>query len=382
MAPKTVTRETSKGTCNFCKSEIDKSKMTQHLKFCKPRTAVVKSANSTEPERTRLFHIIVEGYRLPEYWMHLEVPADATLGDLDDFLRAIWLECCDHLSAFTIGKISYSSQREDMFWDYSYPGAAGESAEEDEDEEEDEEDQIDEIEVEPAELADMPFNELAAKVIEMVTAEFQADPTTLSLDEVETRLVQLLTAKLPQDAALPPEFKASTSILARLLKLGLLQSFATKDPGFGFESRERDMDVELGEVLTVGQKFSHEYDFGSTTELALKIAAEREGVLMKDEDGEPDPFFIMARNELPVIPCRVCGKPATKIAAGYYYAGYGALCDSCAKKPKNLGEFEDSFLPIVNSPRVGVCGYTGPYDPSDWEEEEYEDDEEEDEETD
>jgi len=27
----------------------------------------------------------------------------ATLAKLDDYLRAIWLECCGHLSKFTIG---------------------------------------------------------------------------------------------------------------------------------------------------------------------------------------------------------------------------------------------------------------------------------------
>ena len=373
MAAKTVTKVTSKGTCYFCKGEFDKAKMTQHLKFCKPRTADIKSVNSTESEKIRLFHIVAEGHYLPMYWMHLEVPADATLADLDDFLRAIWLECCDHLSAFRIGKVSYSSQMEDTLWDYGYPGAGGETAAEDEDEDEEQED---EIEDELAELADLPIDEMAARIVETVTAEFQADPTTLSLEEVETRLTQLLTSKLPRDTALPPEMQANINTLARLLQSGLLQSFATADSGFGFESRERDMDVELGEVLKVGQKFSHEYDFGSTTELALRIVAEREGAMMKDEDGEPDPFYIMARNELPVIPCRVCGKPATKIAAGYFYAGDGALCDTCAKNPENRGEFEDSFLPIVNSPRVGVCGYTGPYDASAWEEEEEEEEEE------
>src|SRR5437667_6730357 len=107
------------------------------------------------------------------------------------------------------------------------------------------------------------------------------------------------------------------------------------------EELDRDMDVELGEVLKVGQKFTHEYDFGSTTHLALRVVAEREGVMMKDEDGDPDPFFIMARNEPPVIPCRVCGKPATKIAGGYYSAWDGALCDTCAKDKKNLREYEN-----------------------------------------
>ena len=37
------------------------------------------------------------------------MPADATLADLDRFLRDIWLECCGHMSQFTIGKARYIS---------------------------------------------------------------------------------------------------------------------------------------------------------------------------------------------------------------------------------------------------------------------------------
>lgn len=51
---------------------------------------------------------MVEGRYLPEYWMHLSVPVNTTLGDLDQFLRDIWLECCRHLSAFTIEGTRYS----------------------------------------------------------------------------------------------------------------------------------------------------------------------------------------------------------------------------------------------------------------------------------
>ena len=36
--------------------------------------------------------------------MDLAVPADATLGSLDTFLRKTWLECCGHMSAFRIGR--------------------------------------------------------------------------------------------------------------------------------------------------------------------------------------------------------------------------------------------------------------------------------------
>lgn len=41
------------------------------------------------------------------YWLYLEMPARATLTDLDGFLRDIWLECCGHLSAFDIGTVRY-----------------------------------------------------------------------------------------------------------------------------------------------------------------------------------------------------------------------------------------------------------------------------------
>ena len=64
------------------------------------------------------------------------MPASDTLADLDDFLRAIWLECCGHLSEFTIGGTSYSSEPEDYF--YFGEGATDEEAEIEEEEEEEE----------------------------------------------------------------------------------------------------------------------------------------------------------------------------------------------------------------------------------------------------
>ncbi len=113
-------KDTYKGICAFCQGEFDKARMTQHLKNCKERQA--KNAAQTGAPRSRkagaqrLFHLVVEGDYLPMYWMHLEMPASETLDDLDAFLRGIWLECCGHLSAFQIGKMSYLSQtEEDMF---------------------------------------------------------------------------------------------------------------------------------------------------------------------------------------------------------------------------------------------------------------------------
>src|SRR5260370_4450197 len=103
MANKAETKEVSKGICNFCKGEFEKAKMTQHLKYCKQRAAeiAIELVSTPTQKKTRFFHILVEGRYNPQYWMHLELSASDYLADLDDFLRAMWLECCGHLSEFT-----------------------------------------------------------------------------------------------------------------------------------------------------------------------------------------------------------------------------------------------------------------------------------------
>jgi hypothetical protein len=74
--------------------------MTRHLKSC-----LVKSLEggprAQKYEAQPFFHIQVTGYYSPNYWLHLKVDSEACLGDLDQFLRDIWLECCEHLSAFS-----------------------------------------------------------------------------------------------------------------------------------------------------------------------------------------------------------------------------------------------------------------------------------------
>ncbi len=64
--------------------------------------------SNSQAQHIRIFHLAVEGYRLPIYWMHLEVTAQTTLATLDQFLRNIWLECCGHLSQFEIADVRYS----------------------------------------------------------------------------------------------------------------------------------------------------------------------------------------------------------------------------------------------------------------------------------
>ncbi len=124
------------------------------------------------------------------------------------------------------------------------------------------------------------------------------------------------------------------------------------DHEFGFDPNERTMNTKVSRVLTSpGQRFTYEYDFGSTTSLALRVLGTRSGII-----GRP-PARLLARNASPVWPCAVCAAPATLI------------CPFCVDKPDPFscpeharehacGE-EESFMPVVNSPRMGVCGYTG-----------------------
>lgn len=115
------------------------------------------------------------------------------------------------------------------------------------------------------------------------------------------------------------------------------------------EAEDERESERLDEVLEVGLKFQHLYDFGSTTTLKLKVVSEREGCLPGEEG-----IRILARNDPPVIPCDVCGNPATRWCMQCRWGGEAALCPRHARKHECGEEMQ---LAIVNSPRTGVCGY-------------------------
>src|SRR3989441_1524943 len=172
-----MTRQTSKGTCTLCHRELVKASMTMHLVSSEQLTAMQGETESLQKaKKSKAFHLLVEGYRLPMYWMHLEIAAGTTLATLDRFLRDTWLECCGHLSVFRIGGFNYYVDAEmDAYWDM----------------------------------------------------------------------------------------------------------------------RRKNMQVKLEEVLSTGQTCSYEYDFGSTTELTLKVVSERE------VEAPGKAIQILARNNLP-----------------------------------------------------------------------------------
>jgi Plasmid pRiA4b ORF-3-like protein len=230
-----MTRQISKGRCTFCHRELSKASMTRHLASCEQRVALQAEAGSHQKaQKTKAFHLVVEGYRLPMYWMHLQVAAGITLATVDRFLRGTWLECCGHLSVFRIGGLNYYVDGDqDAYW---------------------------------------------------------------------------------------------------------------------WDMRRKNMQVKLEEVLSPGQTCSYEYDFGSTTELLVKVLSEYE-VDMKGKV-----IQILARNSLSIIPCDGCGELATSFCTHCIDEDKGYLCDACAKQHVCS---EKMILPRVNSPRAGVCGYTG-----------------------
>lgn len=113
-------------------------------------------------------------------------------------------------------------------------------------------------------------------------------------------------------------------------------------------SSNRGMNKVIHRTLREGTKFSYEYDFGSTTELEGTVISFRQGKLKKD-------IRLLARNNLPAdILCTTCQKIPDVICS----ICNDFCCEGCQKN-HNSCEGEEFMLPIVNSPRMGVCGYTG-----------------------
>jgi Plasmid pRiA4b ORF-3-like protein len=118
----------------------------------------------------------------------------------------------------------------------------------------------------------------------------------------------------------------------------------------GWDMEEKSMRVRLDRVFSPGQTCSYEYDYGTTTELKLKMISEREA------EARGKAIRVLARNTPPVILCEECGKLATNICSQCIFDGKGWLCDDCGEEHE-CGE--EMLLPVVNSPRVGMCAYTG-----------------------
>jgi hypothetical protein len=80
---------------------MTRSGLARHLQACPQRKESISAADRGAEKF--LYHLQVQDAWRGDFWLHLEMDASATLKDLDHYLRAIWLECCGHLSQFSVG---------------------------------------------------------------------------------------------------------------------------------------------------------------------------------------------------------------------------------------------------------------------------------------
>ncbi len=209
---------TPKSICLLCSAEFTEKGMGRHLTAClKTHSPKIKNILTK-----KYCYLSVRDAYNRDYFLFLLVSQNATLEDLDEYLRKIWLECCGHLSSF------------------SYRKRGG---------------------------------------------------------------------KIP-------------------------------------------MTTQIKQICASGGTLTYLYDFGSTTELQVKIFKEVTSSIKISDD-----IILLSRNAEPIIPCDECGKyPAKHICTECQGGNNGWLCEACAATHECGDEM---FLPVANSPRAGVCAYTG-----------------------
>jgi len=92
----------TKGACVWCGRQLTGSGMTHHLRSCAKRYDAIDLTLKDSKRGQYVYHLKTQDAYTGNYWLHLEMNGNSTLSNLDDYLRAIWLECCGHLSEFTL----------------------------------------------------------------------------------------------------------------------------------------------------------------------------------------------------------------------------------------------------------------------------------------
>lgn len=243
----------SKGKCVFCGKEYTASGMSKHLEEHLQEKAVGIQQHGLS------FHIKVTADKwmndLP-YFLNILADGNATLKDVDDFLRKIWLECCGHLSSF------------------------------------------------------------------------------------ET-----------------PRKLRTASGLSIYEALDLYEREQTEAHRMNLESFEHEIPKirKLRAILSKGLKIDYEYDMGSTTCLQLSVLSE----LPIQADKK---IVLLSRNEPLEVLCSHCHtRSAASICVVCDSTEDALFCRDCAREhERTCPDFKDyAHMPVVNSPRMGVCGYIG-----------------------
>jgi hypothetical protein len=128
--------------------------------------------------------------------------------------------------------------------------------------------------------------------------------------------------------------------------------------GGGRFAQEIGKQRKLVEVFGRGDALTHIYDMGTSSETIVKLVGAREGKPLSAK-----PIGLMVRNQMPEEVCIVCAQPATHLCMECQYEDqvWGTLCAAHAEEHPHEDYGEPMLL--VNSPRLGMCGYDGPAEP-------------------
>jgi hypothetical protein len=87
----------SQGECLYCKQVISKSDSNKHF-----NSHLKEKVKTAQAGKSFLLHVETNPkWGASPYFLSLWVDGDCSMGQIDDFLRAIWLDCCGHMSEFT-----------------------------------------------------------------------------------------------------------------------------------------------------------------------------------------------------------------------------------------------------------------------------------------
>lgn len=87
----------SKIDCFVCQRAFVGTKIEEHLKLCLAKALAPQA--SDEKVNYHLIKASTKHFK-KNYVLYIKVVSDVSLSVLDDSLREVWLECCNHLSAF------------------------------------------------------------------------------------------------------------------------------------------------------------------------------------------------------------------------------------------------------------------------------------------
>ncbi len=125
-----------------------------------------------------------------------------------------------------------------------------------------------------------------------------------------------------------------------------------------FGEDELPMTMKISRALPVGASYLHLYDFGTTSETNIKSVSSRVGKPLTKH-----PITLLFRNAPPEVECIECGAAAKWFCQECLIEddSPGLLCDQHVENHPHDEYGEPTEL--VNSPRMGMCGYDGPAEP-------------------